>query len=220
MNERPAQACARGADTAACWPLVAAGVDEWADRLALATVVATADPVEGLAAVWAGVTALTGAARVLATRSTVDAIAWEQARPCASDVVRALSDAPSLPDALRLTAGQGWRTTPALVIYAVGMHAATSDQRCIRHQGGDETAVDNARTGLVVLSRHLARVLSVVSLRATCPADRTAASGAAGHAERLAATLSAALPGARSSVAGAGLPRRQVRQPVSIPPAA
>ncbi|MBB6372805.1 hypothetical protein BKA01_008056 [Pseudonocardia eucalypti] len=218
MDDEPALVrAAPDADLAACWPLLAIEVGEWAERLALATVVATVDPAEGLAAAWAGATMITRAARALGTLGPVDATRWEHARPCASAVVRALSVAPSLPDAGRLVPDRTRWTTPH------PGHARPSrvDQGRpigphVRRRGGDTAAADNTRTGLVMLCRHLTRVLSVLALRARCPADRAAAADAAGHAEGLAAALCAV----SAPPTPAPLARAHGLRPASLPPAA
>lgn len=212
----PARA-APDAELTACWPLLAVEVAEWAERLALAAVVATLDPAEGLAAAWAGVTVITRAARALATLGPVDATAWQQARPYTSAVARALSDAPSLPDARRLIAGRTrWPTS-----HPGNARASLGDQERLtgaptRRRGGERAAADNTRTGLVMLCRHLTRVLSVLSLRATSPADRATAADAAGHAAHLAAAL-CTLPASHTSAPSARVP---VLRPASLPPAA
>lgn len=79
--------------------------------------------------------------------------------------------------------------------------------------------VENARAALVMLCRHVARLLSVVALHAACPADQAAASDAAGHAGRLAAVL-CAMPGPRPPVSGVEVAERPARRTAAILPAA
>lgn len=173
-----------GPEREACWPLLAAYIAECAERLALASVVATADPAEGLAAAWRGLTLVARTGQALACASALDAIVWADAGRHASGLARALLDAPSLPAAERLCLGRAARGCfgPGVACPAVPGHRALHAPRA-------DDAVDNARTGLIAVCRQVARVLLVVSLRAVSAADRVASAQASRHAERLAVTL-------------------------------
>lgn len=171
-------------ERAVCWPLLAAYVGECADRLALASVVAAVDPLEGLAAAWRGLTLVARAGQALACASALDATVWDHAGHHASGLARALLDAPSLPRAERLCLG-----SPARGCFGPGVACLALPGRRVFDAPRTDDAVDNARTGLVAVCRQVERVLLVVSLRAVGAADRVASAQASRHAERLAVTL-------------------------------